>query len=291
LEDGSEESSGEAGAEELDRMTLLEHLEELRRRLLSSVLAMFVGFMACFAFAKPIYRVLAMPITGGAIPLPSIPRLNGWLGARELPLLPHEIAFEALVEKLSFLKITDPFVLYVKVALLASVFLVSPFILYQVWGFIRPGLYRRERRYAAPFIVFGSSFFLAGGLFGYLVAFPFAARFLINMGGEFEAVITVDTYLGLLTNVLLGLGVMFQLPILIFMLAQLGVVTPRFLLKHFRWAVLLIFLVSAIITPTPDVVNLMVVAVPTIVLYLLGVGAAALADWRKRRRAKSRGAA
>ncbi len=256
-------------------MTLLEHLEELRRRLLASIVAMFVGFMVCFAFAKPIYRALSMPITGGTIPLPPVPFL---------PDLPRAVVFEPLVEKLSFLKITDPFVLYVKVALLASIFLVSPFILYQVWKFIAPGLYRREKRYAAPFIVFGSSFFLAGGLFGYLVAFPFAARFLINLGGEFEAVITVDTYLGLLTNVLLGLGVMFQLPILIFMLAQLGVVTPAFLIRHFRWAVLLIFVVSAVITPTPDVVNLMVVALPTIVLYLLGVGAAALADWRRGRR-------
>ena len=276
------EDSSDSG-EDLARMSLLEHLEELRKRLMASFVAMLVGFLACFAFAKPIYRFLSMPITGGTIPLPPLPQVG------VLERVPREIVFEQLVEKLSFLKITDPFVLYVKVALLASIFLVSPFLLYQVWRFVAPGLYKREKRYAAPFIFFGSSFFLAGGSFGYLVAFPFATRFMINLGEEFDAVITVDFYLNLMINVLLGLGIMFQLPILIFMLSQLGVVTPAFLLRHFRWAVLIIVFVAAIITPTPDVVNLMVVALPTMVLYLLGVGAAALADWRKGRREKRRG--
>jgi len=244
-------------ADELPRMTLLEHLEELRTRIIRSLLALLVGFAACFAFAKQIYQVLARPV---------VPFIEGG--------------------KLSFLRVTDPFIVYVKVALLAGVFLMSPFILYQVWKFVSPGMYSREKRYALPFVFFGSTFFLAGGLFGYFIAVPFAARFLIlEMGENFEPVITVDFWLNFLINVLLGLGIMFELPILIFMLAMLGVVTPGFLLKHFRWAVLIIFLVAAIITPTPDIVNLCVVAVPTILLYLLGVAGAAFALRLRRKRA------
>ena len=246
-------------ADDLPRMTLLEHLDELRSRILRSLAALVVGFGVCFAFAKPIYNALAKPV---------LPYVEGG--------------------KLSFLRVTDPFIVYVKVALLAGVFLMSPFILYQVWRFVSPGLYARERRFALPFVFFGSSFFLAGGLFGYFIAVPFATRFLIEeMGENFEPVITVDFWLNFLINVLLGLGIMFELPILIFMLAMLGVVTPRFLLKHFRWAVLIIFLVAAIITPTPDIVNLCVVAIPTILLYLLGVGAAAFALRLRRKRERA----
>ena len=239
--------------EELERMSLFEHLEELRRRILISLAAIVVGFFVCFAFAEEIYAFLARPIT------------------------PH-------VEALAFSTVTSPFLVYVKVAALASVFLTSPIILWQVWGFIAPGLYRHEKSYALPFVFFGSSFFLAGGVFGYVIAFPYAVEFLLGMGEQFQPVIMVDSYLSFLITILLGLGMMFELPILIFMLSQLGVVSPRFLMRHFRWAVLIIFIVAAIITPTPDPVNLCVVAVPTILLYLLGVGASALA-----RRGKSDG--
>ena len=238
--------------EELPRMTLLEHLDELRRRILRTLIVVLVAFFACFAFAENIYEVL------------------------ELPIKPH-------VEKLSFLRITDPFIVYIKVALLAAVFLTSPYLVAQLWGFVSPGLYRREKRYAIPFIFFGSFFFLGGGLFGYFIAFPFAVDFLINLGDNFEPVITIDFYLNTLINILLGLAVMFQLPIVIFMLSQLGVVTPKFLMRHFRWAVLIIVIISAAITPTPDVVNMTIVAGPTLLLYLLGVGASALAQSRRKR--------
>ncbi len=245
------ETEAPAEEEELPRMTLLEHLDELRRRILRTLVVVFVAFFACFAFAEQIYEVL------------------------EVPIRPH-------VDKLAFLRITDPFIVYIKVALLAAIFLTSPYLVSQFWGFISPGLYRREKRYAIPFIFFGSFFFLAGGLFGYFIAFPFAVDFLINLGDNFQPVITIDFYLNTLINILLGLAVMFQLPIIIFMLSQLGVVTPRFLMRHFRWAVLIIVVISAAITPTPDVVNMTIVAGPTLLLYLLGVGAAALARRRKR---------
>jgi sec-independent protein translocase protein TatC len=238
--------------EDLPRMSLMEHLEELRRRILWSLVALGVAFSVCWGFAREIFHFLARPIY------------------RYLP--PGT--------KLAFLGVTDPFILYVKVAALAAVFLAFPFVLLQVWKFVAPGLYRRERSWALPFVVLGTLFFVAGGSFAYYVAFPFAVQFLLGVGEEFQAVITVERYFGFLLTVMLGLGLMFELPILIFLLSQIGVVTPRFLMRNFRWAVLAIFFVAAIITPTPDIVNMLVFAVPTILLYLLGVGAAALVGRR-----------
>ena len=234
-------------------MGLMEHLEELRRRLLRAALVFFLSFLVCWAFCKQIYDFLAQPI---------------------YELLPEG-------EKLVFLGVTDPFTLYIKVAALAGVFVASPLILYQVWGFVAPGLYRREKLMAGPFIFFGSLLFLAGGAFAYYVAFPFAVEFMLDLGDQFEAQISVMRYLSFLMTVILGLGLMFELPMVIFVLSRLGVVTPKFLLRHFRWAVLLIFVVAAIITPTPDVLNLCIFALPTIFLYLVGVGVAAIFGAKK----------
>jgi sec-independent protein translocase protein TatC len=150
-------------------------------------------------------------------------------------------------------------------------------------AFVAPGLYGRERRHALPFILFTTLFFAAGGIFAYTVAFPFAVDFLIGMGSQFEPVIAADRYYRFLMYVIFGLGLMFELPVLIFLLSGLGVVTPRFLMRHFRWAVVLIFVLAAFVTPTPDIVNLCVFALPTIGLYLLGVAAAAVAAAGKKK--------
>jgi sec-independent protein translocase protein TatC len=238
----------EPAAEELPRMTLLEHLEELRRRIVYSVVALFLAFLGCWAVAERIFHFLALPIY------------------RFLP--PGS--------KLTFLGVTEPFMLYMKVALLAGCFLAAPVVLYQLWGFISPGLYARERRYAAPFVIFGSLFFLAGGAFAYYIAFPFAVQFLLDVGKEFEPMITADRYLSFMMTVILGLGLMFELPIVIVLLAKIGLVTPRFLMRHFRWAVIIIVFVAAVVTPTSDIFNLSLFAVPALLLYLLGVAAAFL---------------
>lgn len=237
-------------------MSLLEHLEELRKRIVRSLLAFGVAFVACWFAVEPISAFLVEPVK---------------------PLLPEG-------QKLVFLGVPDVFFFYIKVAALAAVFVSSPWILLQVWGFISPGLYKRERLYASLFVVAGTIFFLGGGAFGYFIAFPFAAEFLLGMGQEqFQAAITIERYLRFLLTVILGLGIMFELPVVIFLLSGIGLVTPGFLMRHFRWAVLIIFVVAAIITPTPDVVNLCLFAVPTILLYLLGVGAAALVQWRRKK--------
>jgi sec-independent protein translocase protein TatC len=239
-------------------MSLLDHLDELRRRILYSLITLVVAFGVCWTWVQEIYVFLEQPIR---------------------PWLPEGT-------KLSYLGPADPLMLYIKVALLAGVFLAAPVILYQAWRFISPGLYPRERRWALPFILFGTLFFLGGGAFAYYVAFPFAVKFLLGVGELFQPVITIERYFRFLMTVILGLGLMFELPIVIFILSQVGLVTPRFLIRHFRWAVLLIFLAAAVITPTPDVVNLCVFALPTLALYLLGVAAAAVAQRARRKRAE-----
>lgn len=245
----------EPTSEELARMSLFDHLDELRKRIMYALIGLAVTFVPCWIYVQDIFDFLARPI---------------------LNFLPEG-------QKLAFLGVTDPFILYFKVAALAAVFLASPFLLYQVWGFVAPGLYRKEKLYALPFVLFATLFFLAGGAFAYYIAFPFAVQFLLGMGQHFQAVITIERYFGFLLTVILGLGLMFELPILILLLAIIGVVTPRFLVKYFRHAVVIIFIIAAIITPTPDVINLCLFAVPAILLYLLGV-AAAFVVYRMRKK-------
>ena len=237
-----------AASEELPRMSLLDHLEELRKRIVRALLTLIVAFIPCWYFVDEIFDFLAKPIQ---------------------KLLPAGT-------KLAFLGVTDPIILYFKVAGLAALFLSSPFLMYQVWRFVSPGLYAKERRFAFPFIASGTAFFLAGGAFAYYVAFPGAVKFLLQMGEKFMPVITIERYFGFLLTVILGLGAMFELPVMIFLLSYLGLVTPGFLLRNFRYAVVLIAIAAALLTPTPDIVNMLVFAVPGILLYLLGVGAAML---------------
>ncbi len=233
---------------ELPRMTLLDHLDELRRRILHSAIALFVAFLGCWFVSRQIFEWLAVPI-------------NRFLPAGE---------------RLAFTALADPFMLYIKVALLAAIFVSSPVILLEVWLFLRPGLYRHERRLAVPFIIFCTIFFVCGGYFGYRVAFPMVVRFLLSVGQDFRPVITVQTYFAMMSKILLGLGLVFEMPMLIFFLARIGVVTARQLLRWLRYAVLAIFIIAAVITPTPDVATQTVFALPMILLYLIGVLVAAL---------------
>jgi sec-independent protein translocase protein TatC len=233
---------------ELTKMTFLEHLEELRKRLIISIVALGVAFLACWNFAD---------------------RIFGWL---EFPLA----KFLPPGEKLVFTRLTEPFMLYMKVAFFAGIFLAAPVILWQLWLFIAPGLYKRERRYAAPFIIIASLFFLIGGYFGYRVLLPGTCAFFLETGKQFTQMIKADEFFSFASTVILATGLVFETPILIFFLARLGIVTPKFLMRGWKWAVVGAFIIAAIVTPTPDMVTQTVLALPMIGLYFLGVAIAFL---------------
>jgi sec-independent protein translocase protein TatC len=243
----------EVTEEDLPRMSLLDHLDELRRRILYSIIAIFVAFLGSWYFAPEIFHWLERPF------LDAVPA----------------------GEQLAFTDLPGPFMLYIKVALLTAIFAASPVLLIQLWLFLRPGLYKRERRLFLPFVFFTTLFFVAGGYFGYLVAFPMVVRFLLGVGEGFKQVVTINAYFAMMSKILLGMGLVFEMPMLIFFLARMGVITAGQLIRWFRWAVLLIFVTAAIITPTPDVATQTVFAVPMILLYLLGVGVAAIFGKRR----------
>ncbi|MEO8218231.1 MAG: twin-arginine translocase subunit TatC [Acidobacteriota bacterium] len=227
----------------LPTMSFLEHLEDLRRRLLYSIVSLAVAFLACWNYAREIYAWLEHPL----------------------------VQFLPPGDKLAFTSVTTPFFLYMKVAFFAGIFVASPIILWQLWLFIAPGLYPREKRMSLPFILFATLFFLIGGYFGYRVVLPMAAKFFVEMGSGFKQVITVDDYFDFSSKLILGMGLVFETPVLILFLSIFGIVTPQFLLSKFKYAVVLIFIIAAVITPTPDMVTQSALAVPMILLYLFGI--------------------
>ena len=233
---------------ELPKMSFLDHLEELRKRLLISFIAIFVAFLACWNFADAIFAWLQAPLQ----------------------------QFLAPGDALAYTRLTSPFFLYMKVAFFAGLFLASPVVLMQIWMFISPGLYKRERRYALPFIVFGASFFVAGGYFGYRYLLPSTCAFFIETGKNFKQMVTVDDYFSFASLIILAAGIVFETPIFVFFLARVGIVTPAFLLQKFKYAVVFAFIFAAIITPTPDMVTQLALAIPMMLLYLLGVAVAYL---------------
>ena len=232
----------------LPTMSFLDHLEELRKRLMIALIAVAVGFLVCWAFAEPIFGKLQEPLTN---------------------FLPPG-------DKLAYTRLTAPFFLYMKVAFFAGLFIASPVVLLQLWLFIAPGLYKRERRMAAPFIIFGTIFFVMGGYFGYRFLLPATCSFFVETGKQFKQMVTVDDYFSFASTIILATGLVFETPIIIFFLARLGIVTPAFLMQKFKYAVVLAFVIAAVVTPTPDMVTQAALAVPMILLYLIGVGVAYL---------------
>jgi sec-independent protein translocase protein TatC len=226
-----------------DKMTFLEHLDELRVRLVHSAVALCVGFGICWNFREQIFHVLTAPLR----------------------------VYDPNV-KFIYTGPSEALMLYMKMAFFVGIFVASPYLLYQVWAFISPGLYPHEKAYALPFIVMGTIFFAAGAAFGHFYLFPVTFRFLGTFGGQdMQFLPKIDEYYSFYSWFLLGLGAVFQLPVLILILARIGLVTPRFLLRQWKWAIVGAFVIAAIVTPTPDVVNQTLLALPMIGLYLFGV--------------------
>lgn len=250
-------SSDQGNPEPLPAMGFLDHLEELRRRIVYSIAAVALGFFACWWKVEKIYDIMQRPIMDAL-------RNNG------------------MSEKLVYLNPTEPFNLYLKIAALAGLFLTSPFVLYQVWMFISPGLYRNEKRYVVPFMVSTIALFSAGGYFGFKIVYPAALNFLISFGKQFQPMITIKEYTELFLSIILGMGLIFELPILVFFLALMGIVTAGWMWRNFRYSILIIFIVAAIVTPTTDILNMCIFAAPMIALYALSIGIAYLVHPRQR---------
>jgi sec-independent protein translocase protein TatC len=244
--------------EQMPAMGFLEHLEELRRRIIYSLIAVAVGFVACWSYAEKIYGFMQQPI------MEALQR-NG------------------LSQKLVYLNPTEPFNMYLKIALLAGLFVTSPFVLYQVWAFIAPGLYRHEKRYVTPFMVSTVALFVAGGYFGYKLAYPQALQFLINFGKQFQPMITIGEYTDLFLVIIIGMGVIFELPILVFFLSLMGIVTAGWMWRNLRYSILVIFIIAAILTPTTDIMNMCIFAAPMVALYVLSIGIAWIVHPAQRR--------
>lgn len=323
-------------------MSFLDHLDELRRRLIRSALFIAIAFVVCWIFSDKIYDFLQVPVQAAMLeakkyyaaeikgtpltlaelpdgtevifPLPTEAKIGNVLlqagttvpakvkreadGTTQLVTAHLCLISDATVidkdtvippslyqasnapigrdNQLVVPTVQGAFNLYIKVSFYAAIFFAVPFLLVQTWGFVAPGLYPHEKTYAAPIIIMASLFFLLGCAFAYYIAFPRAANFLLGVatGGNLRPLVNADDYFDLIIIIMLGLGIVFEIPTITFFTSRLGLVSPRMLLKVWRYAVIAIFILAAIMSPTTDVPNLLVFAAPMMILYFLSVGIA-----------------
>ena len=228
-----------------DRMPLTSHLEELRRKLIIAGVSWLVAFLACYAFAEPLFDLIASPVRSA---------------------LPEGTS-------LVFITATEPFFTYLKIGALAGLLVSMPVIFWQIWSFVAPGLYQHEKRYIVPFVLASTLCFATGAFFGYQYVFPMAFKVLIEFGtgsGELNAMLSMGSYLSLSSKLLLAFGLVFELPVVIFFLARMGIVDHKMLARNRKFALLAAFLTGAMLTP-PDVFSQTALAVPFIVLYEIGI--------------------
>ena len=343
------------------QMSFLDHLDELRKRLVHSVIAIIIAFSVCFYFSDYIFKFLSIPINiqirkmkseqqavngqpdlnqlkdgeiaqytfvqetafaGVKIPLGTTIRVKNvlknnkfnlvlvepWtLGKNILPagkpiteiqagqtsqtpggdtsawprwlrwLRPSGDNSQLLYDDTNGLvinKVGGAFTLYMTIALYTGIALAIPFLLYQVWAFISPGLYKHEKRYAWPVILMSAVFFTLGATFAYKIAFPRACEYLLGLqqSGGFQTLINAEDYFDLIIMIMIGLGIVFQIPTLSFLLGRIGLVTPRMMIRSWRYAIVLIFIIAALLTPTPDAYNMVMFATPMLALYFMSIG-------------------
>ncbi len=319
------------------QMSFLDHLDELRQRLIHSVIAIAVAFALCFAFSEHIFNFLAVPVKKelrktrlarqsvygqptidglnngelvqysfvqetvvGGVPVPMGTTIHlkvvtkenkkalvldkAWVVGKntvsaETPLSAIFKEGESQVaygeqDDLVLLGIPSAFTLYMRVALYIGIGLAIPFLLYQVWAFISPGLYKHEKRYAVPVLSMTGFFFLAGAAFAYYIAFPAACTYLLGLqsAGGFRTLPDAESYFDLIILIMIGLGIVFQIPTIAFILGRIGLITPRMMWKAWRYAVVFIAIISALLTPTADAFNMILFAAPMLGLYFLSIG-------------------
>jgi sec-independent protein translocase protein TatC len=238
---------------ESGRMPFFSHLRELRDRVRGASIYFGLAFLGCFYFSKDIYRWLQQPL------------FIVW-AQNETKLGPPQMVFSS---------VTEPFWVYMSVSLWGGIFVASPFIFFQLWRFVAPGLYKRERRVGVVFAIFSAVFFISGALFCYEYVLQNLYRFLLSYATkDLHPMLVMKDYLDLTRNMMLAFGAVFELPLLIYFLALAGLVTPRGLWKFNRWFVVIAFIVGAILTPSPDVVSQIMMAGPMILLYNVSIVAA-----------------
>ncbi len=237
------------------RMSFMEHLEELRSRIMRALIGLVVAFLASMFFAKDLWNVVQSPAR---------------VALEHLGIHPPNLVYITPMEGFN--------IIWLKMPLLISIFLASPWVLYQVWAFVSPGLYKREKRWAVPFVLCTAGLFIGGGCFAYFVVFRFGLEFLLGIGRDVNVtpMVSINEYFDLFVNVTLGVGLVFETPVIIFFLTLLRLASPRFLLRHSRYAILAITIIAAVVTPTPDAFNMMIFAVPMILLFFVGVFASHL---------------
>ncbi|HKY22276.1 MAG TPA: twin-arginine translocase subunit TatC [Vicinamibacterales bacterium] len=229
------------------KMSFLEHLDELRKRIVHSLIALCVGVAVSAFFIEDIYAFVMLPL-------------------RQM-LRPGETMIYTYP--------TEAFMLYIRIALIAGLFISAPLIFWQVWLFVAPALYAKERRYAIPFVLLSSIGVISGAAFSHYVAFPLMWRFFASFSNELVSFMPrIEDAFSIYMRMLLGMAVVFQMPALVFFMARMGVVTARWMIRQFKYAVLVIVIVAAVITPSSDIASQLIVAGPMVVLYILSIGIA-----------------
>jgi sec-independent protein translocase protein TatC len=238
------------------QMPLLEHLRELRTRLVISLIATAVGIAACFSYTDVIWEFLVAPM--------------------------NEVLETSGRGNMVIIEPLEGFLTYLKVALVAGLGLASPVISYQIWRFVAPALYPKEKRLVIPLMLASTTLFLLGAAFCYAVIFKFAFPFFIEItAADVQASLSIAAYLGLATRLLVAFGVCFQLPVIVFFLARIGLIDARDMITFFRYGVVGIFVLSALLTP-PDVLSQMLMAAPMLLLYVIGIGVAWVSSTKER---------
>ena len=237
------------------KMPFTSHLAELRNRLIVCFVAVGLGFAVAYAFSAEIFEWLVRPL---------------------IKVLPPG-------DKLVFTALPEAFFIYIKASLIAGIVLASPVIFYELWMFVAPGLYKKEKRWVLPFVIISSLLFAGGALFGYFVVFPVGFRFLVSFSTEnIHALPSLQLYLSFCLKLLLGFGLVFEFPVLAYFLARIGIINSRMMAKNRRIAILLIFIVAAVITP-PDVVSQIMLAVPLYLLFEISIWIVKMAGKKKKK--------
>lgn len=229
---------------ENEKMSLTDHLSELRKRLIRALAAVAIGFLACYYYKDWLFDIITRPLT-------SVLPKNSYL---------------------IYTGLTEAFFVYMKLAIFASIIITSPIILYQIWKFIAPGLLPKEKKLVVPFVVSSTVLFIGGVLFGYFIALPPAFEFFVSFNNKYlQAMISFSEYLSLFVTFLLGFGISFEMPVFMFFLAKLGIVNARMLSQKRRYAILVIFVTAAVLTPSPDALSQILMAIPLLFLYEVSI--------------------